>query len=476
MEVFAVSPSEADARGGFDIAVDTSKRNVAINPFGQLRPAPRSEEDDIRMGIFGHLVRLLHASGDEDRARWRKAVEEAQESRLSAMRAGRKAKLNQQVHQLHCKDEQEKANNEVQSESVADIREDVEKKSLASLSQVSEAVKRPRTDTESCPDSARLLPGGQAIEQQTAAGNGGVGKQEDQTTSDVEFISAYLRTLLEKVIGLSLLELKVDALRVLCIMLSIPLPNSKSKMTYYSKLASFYYTNCEKLGKRVSTSYYLEEQYRRDEEMRRKIFTTAEPTPAEGAALSKGRATYERGIVKSSKSAAGSSGLGDHSTARSARERQHLSVADSNSTLHTTRVTRSDCKATVVPVIPRNSRRKSDERVQALEVVHHGKVFAAPSTRGGHPAPVGRSAEAVEASEGEEQGSDNTEEWSALKLERKVASVVHLYDPVTTSIVVNKLAQMGYRSPSATETVERILRSFHERQFIFYDNGIAYLL
>ncbi|CAD2217769.1 hypothetical protein AGDE_14692 [Angomonas deanei] len=71
-------------------------------------------------------------------------------------------------------------------------------------------------------------------------------------------------------------------------------------------------------------------------------------------------------------------------------------------------------------------------------------------------------------------GEDDT--WDEATLERRIASIVQLYDPVTVATVAKKLSGVGYSDPDMTGTVEAVLRKFQQRQLLFFDNGIAYLL
>ncbi|EKF32513.1 hypothetical protein MOQ_003634 [Trypanosoma cruzi marinkellei] len=453
------------------------------NPFERLQPPLRSEEDEIRKGIFGQTLRLLHTATDEDKLRWRHAIEEAIAARQSISRMNKKTAV---------------------AEGVADAT------SLAGVA----AVKRPRDDGK-----GEVEEGEAKEEKETGTmekeGDGDRDQRpvdaavkdscgcrtgvEDASMKDTEFIAAYLRTLLDKVVGLSLLELHVDALRVLCVILSIPLPKSRSKMTLYSTLASFHYTHCEKLGKRVSSSHNVQAQLKRDEQMIKKIFSPGS-TSQTISGLGRNRATGAKNTTTTTTASRPSSitktvnsiTLSNHSN--SSCTDKHVSNGSAKHKKSTrAMLTAVDNNVSPLDDTTRSRRRKSVSNTGAkpknkspleedakdtpagvegeseLEVRHTGKVFA--------DAPVFRQAIAVSRNNGEEEEEEEEEEeWTMAQLEKKVASVVQLYDPVTSAVVVKKLAQMGYRKACAMENVEAILRGFHQRELVFYDNGIAYLL
>jgi len=105
-----------------------------------------------------------------------------------------------------------------------------------------------------------------------------------------------------------------------------------------------------------------------------------------------------------------------------------------------------------------------------------GQLHSVWGGRGGKRKIILRKSEREEGGSVASSRYANDGAWTPEALERKIASIVQLYDPVTVAIVVKKLAQFGYRSDDAHDIVERVLRRFHDRQLIFYDNGIAYLM
>ncbi|KEG12112.1 hypothetical protein DQ04_01991010 [Trypanosoma grayi] len=433
------------------------------NPFERLRPTPRSEEDDIRKGIFGQALRLLYSAPDEEKLRWRHAIEAT-----AALKSAPQRKKQQQQ----------------QTTTVEESNNNIDGSDGVAPPGVAASLKRPREEGSGETDQNQQRQGtGCANDSVTAGTNSHSSDHTAADTSaprlsDTEFIAAYLRTLLDKVVGLSLLELHVDALRVLCVMLSIPLPTSRSKMTHYSTLASFYYTHCEKLGKRVSSSRHLEAQLKLDEPMLRKIYSKAS-TPNVSAASVRAKS----GTAKPTTEVTSEAPTKQLRTSTSSRT--VLGAVDGNvaTSANATRVRRRNSEdgaeaATRTQTSPpkecaqATGESEEDDHEQeehVLEVQHNGKVFAtAAGTK--------QQQQQQQPSSSLQEDEDEDDEWSMAQLEQKVASVVHLYDPVTSAVVVKKLAQMGYRSPRAAETVEAILRSFHQRQFVFYDNGIAYLL
>lgn len=79
-----------------------------------------------------------------------------------------------------------------------------------------------------------------------------------------------MRGLLDRVVGTSLNSLAVPALHVLCFMLDIS-TESHSKEVLYNKLANFFYTYCEKIGKRVSRSTFVLAQAAHDAQMMKSL-------------------------------------------------------------------------------------------------------------------------------------------------------------------------------------------------------------
>ncbi|RNF16717.1 uncharacterized protein Tco025E_05096 [Trypanosoma conorhini] len=438
-----------------------NKKNIN-NPFERLQPPLRSEEDEIRKGIFARALRLLHTATDEVKLRWRHAIEEAAAARQYRTCRHKKPAL---VAEEFCE-----PTPLVASAAVKRPRDDAKEGAV-------EAENGKGTKNADEGESGELRPVAETGTEHSGPHTGAEVSEVDNT----EFIAAYLRTLLDKVVGLSLLELHVEALRVLCVMLDIPLPKSRSKMALYSTLASFHYTHCEKLGKRVSSSHIVQAQLKRDEQMIQKLLSrgsTSQATSAAGRSRAVGAATTAAtppGPTGATNTAVLSSNTsrGNHRK----NTRTMLTAVDGNvSSMDDTpriprRTSASDTAAKVRTKTPMEGEEGAPAEVEGeaeLEVRHNDKVFAA--------AAVVHQAVAASRLNNSNEEDEEDEEWTMMQLEKKVASVVQLYDPVTSVVVVKKLAQMGYRKPSAMETVEAILRSFHQRELVFYDNGIAYLL
>ncbi|KAH9578380.1 hypothetical protein LSM04_005544 [Trypanosoma melophagium] len=446
--------------------VAKDNNNNSNNPFEQLRPSPRSEEDDIRKGIFGQALRLLHAASDEEKLRWRRAIEEATAPKQPAASSSSSRRKKKE------KEEKSETVSPIEPTTLAvkRTREEVEEEKKE---REEENKNGDRTNEETEKENAKS----DVPTSSNGCSETNVPESDVRQPSDLEFIAAYLRTLLEKVVGLSLQELNVDALRVLCVMLGIPLPATKNKMIHYSILASFYYTHCEKLGKRVSSSHHLNAQLKRDEEMYRKIYTKEFPsnggTSAGKTATSSTTITTETTSTtkKSSRNSAGKNDMlrvvdGNVSpsvnTPRSQQKKSTATQPPSQSNNTPGKTKGSFTVADSVRQPGKLQKRQQEEEEYELEVRHNSAVFTQQTLQ--------------QADQSHKYNNNMDGEWSLAQLEQRVASVVHLYDPVTTAVVVKKLAQMGYRSADAAERVESILHSFHQRQFVFYDNGIAYLL
>ncbi|ESL10174.1 hypothetical protein TRSC58_02097 [Trypanosoma rangeli SC58] len=440
---------------------DAEKKRSNNNPFERLQPPLRSEEDEIRKGIFGQALRLLHTATDEVKLRWRSAIEEAIAARQPTLRRNKKTAL--------VTEEAGEATLLVTSAAVKRSRDD-DKGGELNAEEVGKIRERERGE------DGETRSGGETSTDRSGCRTAA----EDSQVDNTEFIAAYLRTLLDKVVGLSLLELHIEALRVLCVMLGITPPKSRSKMTFYSTLASFYYTHCEKLGKRVSSSHNLQAQLKRDEQMVRKLCSTgstsqaisgARRSRAAGATATAAPPPDTTGKVNIAALSNGDkSGDNHRKNARTMPTSRDGIASPIEGTLRTRRR-----KFTLDATVEAQNKTFMEEEEDApaegedeleLEVRHNGNVFAS--------AVVVRQAMAAPRNNDEEE--EEEEEWTLAQLEKKVASVIQLYDPVTSVVVVKKLAQMGYRKPCAMETVEAILRSFHQRELVFYDSGIAYLL
>jgi len=224
--------------------------------------------------------------------------------------------------------------------------------------------------------------------------------------------------------------------RVLCVMTGIH-THSRSKDVLYNILASFYFTQCEKLGKRVSKSTLVENEIRRTSEMlmalpsnRSKTASVRRATATAGPQVAVPRTVEEKKRpVPAAK---------DPCAAPAAKKHTVAAATAATTTVHSS---------------------EAEDSGEVLDIAYATGVFATTT----HARPL-------------QSSSPSSDSWEPAELERRVASIVQLYDPVTATMVVKKLNQMGYRDDGAQAVVEAILRRFHQRQLIFYDSDIAYLL
>lgn len=359
------------------------------NPFKDLHLVVRNEEDEIRKGVFSYVLRKLHGLSHEEKQRWCEAVRDSTPKRTATGSGSDPASLPLGIHK-------EKR-----------LRGDDGEEPMASV---------PSTAV------APLLEAPPALTQWTAG-------------EANEYILAYMRTLLDRVIGGSLSNLSTPALRVLCVMAGIH-THSRSKDVLYNILASFYFTRCEKLGKRVSKSTLVEKEIRQTSEMLmalpsnrsktasvRRVIATADPQAAVPRTVEE-----KKRPVPAAK---------DPCAAPAAKKHTTAAATAATTTVHSSEA----------------------EDSEVLDIAYAKGVFATAT----HARPL-------------QSSSPSSDSWEPAELERKVASIVQLYDPVTATMVVKKLNQMGYRDDGAPAVVEAILRRFHQRQLIFFDSDIAYLL
>ncbi|EPY16969.1 hypothetical protein STCU_10882 [Strigomonas culicis] len=405
------------------------------NPFEDLNPVYRSEEDDIRKGIFSTALRALATSPLEDRQRWCTAIRLTQlpPSSTGSSSGGRRKKGG------------------------------------------------PTTDADaSTTDTLKRSRSPEAPEAPAAP----------LTMEEAgECVGSFMRAMLDRVVGLSLENLSVPQLKVLCMMVGIPETPSRNKTVVYSLLATFYFTHCEKLGKRVSKSTIMEARVQQEMDMLLRNMKE-EKTPGVKAKVEKEevppppKKTVEVKKDKVKRSAPEALPLTTEKKTRPKKEAPKLAAA--KKPLHVS--TALQHKGNFVSSLPTNifgggnsnsnnnfglddddgsdDVPEEEEVDEALHVVHSANIFQKKSS---HPSTSGSSGAQTVRSESEDP-------WSPVMLEKRIASIVHLYDPVTTAIVVKKLAQAGYRADDAQRVVERTLQKFHDRQFIFYDNDIAYMM
>ncbi|KAK7194722.1 hypothetical protein NESM_000391800 [Novymonas esmeraldas] len=460
------------------------------NPFESLRPALRSEEDEIRKGVFSQALRnLQHASLDE-RRRWCSVIRESAARRTGGAKTRAKSATvlpvtGQPATAIASAGAsplpQHNGNGAVAVATAADVAPS------PALPQVDASAGKKRTRSDDDDDDVDTVSKATTLEGQHRGQTSPTDGEPEESVK--ECIAAYMRGLLDRVVGTGIDNLAVPALKVLCMMLGIKTEVS-NKMGLYSILADFYFSKCAKLGKRVSRDTVFERQVEQEVAMLRNLpSASSSSSPPSSASRAERRAAAPATTPSAATSAAApavkvakaeEAGEARVAAARVRRETAPLpkatklaKVAAAAAPLPTDAVTAHYLKYEHYP----------DELVDDAvagpsswsggeyggEVVYEPRVFTRPGNSS--------SGAATAAHMAKYQASDKDDEaWSLPLLERKVASIVQLYDPVTVAIVVKKLAQMGYRDGGAEACVEQILRRFHERQLIFYDDGIAYLM
>ncbi|CBZ29886.1 conserved hypothetical protein [Leishmania mexicana MHOM/GT/2001/U1103] len=490
------------------------------NPFEDLRPALRSEEDEIRKGVFSQALRNLQQASLEERRRWCKAIREA--TARGGAKAKKKATTAAAVAEL--------SGNIAPSAPVSSPPQRTANTSAASASpptpsaltaahsteetDVAVGQKRARSEGEASPtaapakalggplDGAPLRCAPQAL--QTMPESTTVGSQpsptaalapadgepsacaaasdpaaEETEESVKECIAAYMRSLLDRVVGTGIDNLAVPALKVLCMMLGIHTEVS-SKLGLYSILADFYFSKCVKLGKRVSRDTVFERHVEQEVSMLRRVASASSSVgraEKKVAAAAPGKAAVT--VATSAATLADKVAKTEVKKDQAVVRKKMFSAPLPNPSRAAKAVPQAD------PVTEHylkyedyNDNTLEDDAAVAApasdhayggDIIYQQPVFARPNNKTASRSHMAKY-------EGSGAGGEEEDSWSLPLLERKVASIVQLYDPVTVAIVVKKLSQMGYRDGGAESRVEQILRRFHDRQLIFYDNGIAYLM
>ncbi|KAG5494275.1 hypothetical protein GH5_02285 [Leishmania sp. Ghana 2012 LV757] len=490
------------------------------NPFEDLRPALRSEEDEIRKGVFSQALRNLQQATLDERRRWCKAIQEA--TARSGAKAKKKATPAAAVADL--------PDSTGPSAPISPPPKSTEGNSAAFTScptssavtaarftqkaDVAVGQKRARIESEASPTGAPATPlrdsaedasqpcapqAPQTVPEATfadsqsslaatrtpthgesrLAATASHSAAEETEESVKEYIAAYMRSLLDRVVGTGIDNLAVPALKVLCMMLGIHTEVS-NKLGLYSVLANFYFSKCAKLGKRVRRDTVFERRVEQEVSMLRRValassssgrtekkVAAAAPQRAAMTDVNSVAAHSDKAVKTKVKSgevvvrmAMSPAPLPKHRRAAKAAPQpdpateQYLKYENYNDDSF------EDDAAVAAPA----SRHKYDG-----DIIYQSPVFARQGNNTVSPSHVAKYG-------GPGAGAKENESWTLSLLERKVASIVQLYDPVTVAIVVKKLSQMGYRDGGAESHVEQILRRFHERQLIFYDNGIAYLM
>ncbi|GET91829.1 hypothetical protein, conserved [Leishmania tarentolae] len=489
------------------------------NPFENLRPALRSEEDEIRKGVFSQALRNLQQASLDERRRWCKAIREA------TTRGGAKAK--KKTTPAAAVDglpdhtgpsapiSSPPQGTPSNSTAAASPRTSFSLTAASSTEAADVALgqKRTRSEYESSPNGTLAMSPGRPLEgaplrwappapqtmcEMTVAGSppppttalapadegplsgvAALNPAAEETEEAVkECIAAYMRSLLDRVVGTGIDNLAVPALKVLCMMLGIHTEVS-SKLGLYSILADFYFSKCVKLGKRVSRDTVFERHMEQEVAMLRRV---ASASSSAGRAERVAAAAPDKVAVAVRKSTATSTDKDAKIEVKreQAVVRKRMLSAPLPNPRHVAKpVLQAD-------PVTENSLKYEDYNGSTFEddaavatpasdytygsdIIYQQPVFARPSNTRASPSHTAKCG-------GPSAWDEESDSWSLPQLERKVASIVQLYDPVTVAIVVKKLSQMGYRDGGAESHVEQILRRFHERQLILYDNGIAYLM
>lgn len=527
------------------IYIDTTSSTTSTkmeNPFAGLRPEMRSEHDEIRKGIFSRALRNMQTSPLEERREWCRAIrathtaaQAAKQKRAAAAAATQasaspappssSASLSPAVGTKRTHDETERLGTSATGEGAA-----------AKKAVKGEAGTHPPSSADPSPTAsttAAAAPGGGggAVDVEKAEENA---EAEESEAAVKECIAAYLRSLLDRVVGVSLENLNVPALRILCMMVGIK-TEVRNKIALYSTLASFYYTECEKLGKRVSRDTVYERQVEQEVAMlrhaapsatasakrstdKKEVATpsanekssaradargqgNAAPTAVVGSVTSKRAADATAVKPERKKKAAANASVAaapakSHQTSQPAKTvgagvvhcRKYDNLGDDEQAEEEERLSAPEEGSPASLDHARTNDQKSGRQSQPYsavnhvyasndddgdegEVVYEDRVFARPGNSGLSAATVNSMYMAKYAS----SSSASEEGWTTAKLERKIASIVQADDPVTVAVIVKKLAQIGYRDANATHVVDQVLHRFQSRQLILYDNGIAYL-
>lgn len=494
------------------------------NPFETLQPVLLNEEDAIRKGIFGYTLRKLSTLTFESKIDWCRAVKTAMAPRPLA---GKKLAAATAAVEAEKRDRS--------ADSTSDAPEAKQPRLEATTTTGDAAVTSVEgvtttTATSSSPATATTVEANSADQEGLP-----------QTTEAAsEFIAAFMRVMLERVVGGSLSDLSVPQLAALCRMVGIT-TQARSKNVLYSTLASFHFTSCEKLGKRVVRNTFAERAVREAGEMlarasagkstvakvraataaddndndngddsaaarnkKSRLATAATAAAAAAAAENKRLAKAARlqaRADKEKKKAAKKAKADEQALAAKAarkearqqlrqqkQQQQHLPfIASAQQFLQGQPVLNSsyysdneddedgeggdDAQSEEEDDDDDNEEEDDSPSEEELEVQYGGRVFQSKSSSATAGAPSNNSNHGATPAQPLPGGG-----WTLPEVEKKVASIVQLYDPVTVAIVVKKLAQMKYTDQNAVDVVEGILRRFHHMQLIFYDNGIAYMM
>lgn len=349
------------------VAVARGSGVSEYNPFHYLRPVMRSEEDDIRKGVFSQALRNLAASSLEVRRQWCATIQEvlttnkrtgATSAKAAASKdcahgvvndphrstsdhlcppaaslgTGTSSHSNEVITMLSCSHAEAPLTRTpgepaspamIASSSLTSPRQPTHDEA-ASVTTTAPLTEQPRDEHEqnseetaaaaahvsvgpkSAHDAAMetVSVSTSAVSAQRAYSSGAADAVPVTTTSVAaestiivavasefdhmtgaeasEYIAKYMRSLLDRVVGGSLNNLSAPALRVLCTMLHMD-TRVRSKDALYNILASYYYTHCEKLGKRVSRSTFVDSQTYHDAKLMESISNKSSTSSAAGS-------------------------------------------------------------------------------------------------------------------------------------------------------------------------------------------------
>lgn len=458
------------------------------NPFENIRPELRSEEDDIRRGVFSRALRNLAMSTSEQKRAWCAAVDEIYETQRARAHGKKKEALAPVAGQKREREGSNDPANEVGNQPQGSSDTPNAETGGSTGDSVVGSVNSDNTSNNNNTTTNY---------KNDDDDNVGEIKSEEPTTVEKEYlqsdsaanryIGAFLHSQVEKAIGATLHSLSPSTLRFLCTVLGLT-TRSRSKEALYNMLASFHYTHCEVLGKRVSRSTFVDQQAKQDSVLLSKLTKTkttktvkkdsAVPSPAPAPIPEKGT---QKTIPKNG---LGSSALINTSTSGGLPSAR-ISSSGSVSALSRPKVATTNDESIPLyydrDVSSSNgySSAYSPPTIIRRREENNAEVMISYPTATFQTATTGRSTadhRAFSNTGSSVSVSTGVEEWSAQRIEKSIATIVRNYDPVTTSIVLKKLAKIGYSSPEAPQVVESCLQRFHQKKYIHYENGIAYCL
>lgn len=460
------------------------------NPFAALRPALRNEEDDIRRGVFSHVLRNLATATPEQKVYWHTLNEEIQRNvrnRAPVCRTVEAAAVKEEKGVVDLLSTPAATTHEMEPSSSSGV--------VSTTAFPEFGIKRERGDgTKEGGDGSppHGAPEAQSSSLPCTPHEAGLA------------MGAFLHAQVEKTVGTTLNSLSAGTLRVLCLILGIA-TKSRSKDALYNILASYHYTNCEKLGKRVSRTTFADEMVKQDCQslhlfLKHPVKVTGTTHKVDEFSPSAAPKTETAAHATSTReeklplpppttspaplstTASGDIPIGVGTPQKAVAEKPTPSIKQ-----HTpiVKVTRS---APSSPLPIDHYSKKITLRSQSHEqknITHAAERSDACDTSGieiAYPKPVLHRSNAAErqgassfASTSAGDAAKGTE-WTPQELEKSIATIVRNFDPVTTTIVIKKLAKMGYNSPKAKQVVESCLHSFHQKKYIYFESGIAYCL